>query len=153
MSQRTALWSVACAAALYGAGAPPAALAHNAKLNTPYPYTVGDDIARRMQGIFRIVAGLEGATLVYYDRESKNVVAEIIGSAEAMDGAKREIEGFVEAIRAGVVSYTKKRHKIDLTDNDVTLIYYNDGDEDVPIEIVRRENGEYVIPPENKDNE
>ena len=147
-------WTVAvAAAALVAAGMHAAAGAHNVKLNTPYAYTIGDDIARRMQGIFRIVAGLEDATRVYYDRENRNVVAEIIGGDDDVDAAKREIEAFVEAIREGVVSYAKRTHRLDLTDKDVTLIYYIDGDEGVPIEIIRRENGQYIAPKEGDEDE
>ncbi len=49
-------------------------------------------------------------------------------------------------IRSEVVGYAKKQHKIDLTDNDVTLIYYVDSDQGVPEEVVRREKGAYVVP-------
>ena len=136
----------AAAALMVGISAP--AAAHNTKLSSPYIYTIGDDIARRMQGIFRITAGLEEATLVYYDRKSHNVVAEIIGGTDDVEAAKREIKAFVDAIQEGVVGYAKKRHKIDLTDKDVTLIYYVDSDQDLPEEVVRREEGEYVVPKE-----
>lgn len=134
------------AALILGTAAP--AAAHNPKLSSPYVYTVGDDIARRMQGIFRVTAGLEEATLVYYDREHHNVVAEIIGNADDVEKAKREIEAFVEAIQEGVTGYAKRRHKIDLTDKDVTLIYYLDSDQGAPVEVVRREEGQYVVPKE-----
>ncbi len=133
------------AAALMLCTATPAA-AHNPKLSSPYVYTVGDDIARRMQGIFRVTAGLEEATLVYYDRENHNVVAEIIGGTDDVEGAEREIGAFVEAIQEGVVGYAKRQHKIDLTDKDVTLIYYVDSDEGVPAEVVRRVDGQFIVP-------
>jgi len=122
--------------------------ANNPKLGSPYVYTIGDDIARRMQGIFRVVAGLEWAPLVYYDREKHNVVAEIVGGTDNVEGAKREIAAFAEAIQEGVVGYAKKQHKIDLTDKDVTLIYYVDSDQGTPSEVVRREEGRFVLPKE-----
>ncbi len=134
------------AAASWILAAPTPADAHNPKLDSRYAYTVGDDIAWRMEGIFRITAGLEEATLVYYDRSQRNIVAEILGGADDVEGAKREISAFVEAIQQGVVGYAKKRHKIDLTDKDVTLIYYVDTDQGTPVEVVRREDGEYVVP-------
>lgn len=140
-----------CAAALL---LPAPARAHNPDLSRPYPYTVGDAIAARMQGIFRIVAGLETPTLVYYDREAQNVVAEISGGTDDVEGAKREILAFVQAIQEGVTGYVRKQHHLDLTDKDVTLIYYSGGDQDLPIEVVRRENGVFMLPkPEESGNE
>jgi len=138
---RVLAWT--CAASLLLA-AP--AWAHNPDLSRSYTYTVGDAIAARMQGIFRIVAGLETSVLVYYDRDSKTVVAEIVGDTDEVEGAKRELQAFVQAIQAGVIGYAKKQHHLDLSDKDVTLVYYNSGDEDVPIEVVRRENGVFIVP-------
>ena len=126
------------------------AWAHNPELSKPYTYTIGDAIAARMQGLFRVVAGLETSVLVYYDRDSRNVVAEIVGDTDDVEGAKREIQGFVQAIQTGVIEYAKKQHHVALTDQDVTLVYYNAGDEDVPVEVVRRENGVFVVPKEER---
>ncbi len=122
------------------------ATAHNPKLNSKYEYTVGDDIAQRTSSIFRITAGIEEPTLVYYDRESHDIVAEIIGNTDNVEGAKREIDGLVDVIKDEVVGYAKKQHKVDLTDNDVTLIYYVDSDQGVPEEVVRRERGQFIVP-------
>ena len=66
----------------------------NKRLSQSYAYTVGDDVAERVGGLFRVVAGLEASTLVYYDRKEQNVVSYIVGSAEDINGAKREIEAF-----------------------------------------------------------
>jgi|GEM_PF-3277501 len=121
------------------------ATAHNPKLDSKYEYTVGDDIATRTASIFRITAGIEEPTLVYYDREKHDVVAEIIGNTDNVEGAKREIDALVDVIKDEVVGYAKKQHKIDLTDNDVTLIYYVDSDQGVPEEVVRREKGQFVV--------
>ena len=133
--------------------AAPPARAHNRALSKPYEYTVGDAIAARTQGIFRVVAGLEASTLVYYDREERNIVVEIVGGTDDLEGAKREIGGFVEAIRANVTAYAKRRHGIELSDADVTLIYYYATDEDLPEEVVRRENGVFVVPREGEGSE
>jgi len=139
------------AAALFLAA--PTAGAHNPDLQKSYTYTVGDAIAARMQGIFRVVAGLEASVLVYYDRDTRNIVAEIVGGTDDIEGAKREVGFFVEAIRVGVAPYAKKRHGITLTDQDVTLIYYNAPDEDRPFEVLRRENGAFVLPREDDGGE
>lgn len=147
---RMPLGRMATAAAILGAlsvGAVAPAEAHNKRLSNPYTYTVGDDIAERMAAIFRITAGLESAAMVAYDRKSHNLVAEILGSTDEVEGAKQEIEGFVLAIRDGVAPYAKRQHGIELADTDVTLIYYNDTGDEPPYEIVRRENGVYVEPP------
>ncbi|HEU4724733.1 MAG TPA: hypothetical protein VFU59_05470 [Candidatus Eisenbacteria bacterium] len=120
--------------------------AGNRALGAPYAYTVGDDIARRMASIFRITAGLESATIVTYDRKSRTIVTEILGSAEEVEEAKREIEAFAQAIRERVAPYAKKHHGVVLADADVTLIFYNDTGEEPPYEIVRRENGAFVEP-------
>ncbi|MEK7348016.1 MAG: hypothetical protein AABZ94_04025 [Candidatus Eisenbacteria bacterium] len=142
---------VALAVSLFSGVAGPAE-ARNKRLSNPYTYTMGDDIAKRMAAIFRITAGLEPATMVSYDRKAHNLVAEILGSTEEIEGAKREIEGFVQAIRDGVAPYARKQHGIDLADTDVTLIYYNDTGDEPPYEIVRRENGVFVEPaPESGD--
>ena len=122
------------------------ATANNPRLDSRYEYTVGDDVAQRTASIFRITAGIEEPTLVYYDRENHDVVAEIIGSTDNVEAAKREVDALVDVIRANVVGYAKKHHKLDLTDNDVTLIYYVDSDQGVPVEVVRREKGKYVVP-------
>ena len=127
--------SMAAAAVPAGAG--------NKGLSQSYSYTVGDDVATRTAGFFRVVAGLEASTLVYYDRKEQNLVAYIVGSAGDVPGAKREIEGFVSAVKEYVVPYAKSQHGISLTENDVTLIYFNDGGEGSPFEVVRRENGQY----------
>ncbi len=119
---------------------------HNPKLDAKYDYTVGDDIAQRTSSILRITAGIEEPTLVYYDRDHRDVVAEIIGSTDNVEGAKHEIEAIVDVIRANVLDYAKRQHHLDLTDNDVTLIYYVDSDQGVPVEVVRREKGQYVVP-------
>ena len=126
------------------------ATAHNPKLNSKYEYTVGDDIAQRTSSIFRITAGIEEPTLVYYDRESHDIVAEIIGNTDNVEGAKREIDGLVDVIKDEVVGYAKKQHKVDLTDNDVTLIYYVDSDQGVPVEVVRRQGGKFIVPKEGE---
>jgi len=122
------------------------ATAHNPKLDSKYEYTVGDDIAQRTASIFRITAGIEEPTLVYYDRQTHDVVAEIIGSTDNVEGAKREIDALVDVIKDEVVGYAKMQHKLDLTDNDVTLIYYVDSDQGVPEEVVRRERGQFIVP-------
>ncbi|MBI4364276.1 MAG: hypothetical protein HY568_02505 [Candidatus Latescibacteria bacterium] len=145
----TALLGIAAALILTAASE---VAAHNPKLSSPYVYTIGDDIARRVRGIFRVVAGLEETTLVYYDREHHLIVAEIIGSTDDVEEAKREIAAFVDAIQEGVVGYAKKQHKIDLTDKDITLIYYVDSDQGTPAEVVRREEGRFVIPSEGDDD-
>ena len=122
------------------------ATANNPKLDSRYEYTVGDDVAQRTASIFRITAGIEEPTLVYYDRENHYIVAEIIGNTDNVEAAKREIDALVDVIRANVVGYAKKQHRLDLTDNDVTLIYYVDSDQGVPVEVVRREKGKYIVP-------
>ena len=144
----TAVWIVLAAAALVAAfGAAGSAEAGNARLSTPCAYTVGDDIARRMASIFRITGGLETATMVSYDRKTRTLVAEILGSTEDVEGAKREIEGFLGVIRERVAPYAKKQHGVTLADTDVTLLFYNDTGDEPPYEIVRRENGAFVEPP------
>lgn len=125
----------------------PSAVARNGRLSTPYTYTIGDDIARRMETTFRATAGLESATTVTYDRKTQNLVADIFGSTDDPAGAKREIEGYLAAFRDQVAPYAKKRHGIDLTDLDATLVYYNDTGDEPPYEVVRRENGVFVEPP------
>jgi hypothetical protein len=130
------------------------ATAHNPKLSSKYEYTVGDDIAQRTASIFRITAGIEEPTLVYYDRNKHDVVAEIIGNTDDVEGAKREIEALVDVIRAEVVGYAKKQHGLELTDDDVTLIYYVDSDQGTPEEVVRRETGRFIVPkPETEGKE
>jgi hypothetical protein len=114
----------------------------NKRLSQSYSYTVGDDVATRTGGLFRVVAGLEASTLVYYDRKAQNIVSYIVGSAADVEAAKREIEGFVRAVKEYVLPYAKS-HGIALTENDVTLIYFNDGGDGSPFEMVRRENGQY----------
>lgn len=128
------------------ASAPPAE-GSSKVLSQSYSYTVGDDIAERVGGLFRVVAGLEASTLVYYDRKAQNVVAYVVGTAEDVEGAKREIGAFVVAVKEYLVPYAKSQHGIDLTDKDVTLVYFNDGGEGSPIELVRRENGEFKVAP------
>ena|SRR2546426_2287601 len=122
------------------------AAARNPKLSSKYEYTIGDDIAQRMAGILRVAAGLEEAPLVYYDREKLNIVAEIVGSTDNVEGAKHDIEGLVDVIQSDVVGYARKRHHVELTDKDVTLIYYVDSDQGTPEEVVRREEGQFVLP-------
>jgi hypothetical protein len=126
------------------AGAP--ARGGNESLAKPYPYTVGDAVAARAQGIFRTLAGLESPTLVYYDRDARAVVVEIVGGAEDVDGAKREIEAYVEAIRQNVAPVARRQFHVELRDLDVTLVYYGTNDEDTQIEVLRRENGAYITP-------
>ena len=138
------VFAVVAATTLAAAGT---AEAGNARLSAPCAYTVGDDIARRMASIFRITGGLETATMVSYDRKSRTLVAEILGSTEDVEGAKREIEGFVGVVRERVAPYAKKQHGVALADTDVTLIFYNDTGDEAPYEIVRRENGAFVEPP------
>ncbi|TMQ60701.1 MAG: hypothetical protein E6K76_01520 [Candidatus Eisenbacteria bacterium] len=122
------------------------AAARNPKMSSKYEYTIGDDIAQRTAGILRLSASLEEAPLVYYDREKQNVVAEIVGSTDNVEGAKHDIEGLVDVIQSEVVAYARKRHHLELTDKDVTLIYYVDSDQGTPEELVRREEGQFVVP-------
>jgi hypothetical protein len=130
------------------------AAAHNPKLNAKYEYTIGDDIAQRTASILRVAAGIEEPTLVYYDRNKQDIVAEIIGNTDNVEGAKREIDALVDVIRAEVVGYAKKQHDFDLTDNDVTLVYYVDSDQGAPEEVVRREKGQFIVPkPETEEKE
>lgn len=114
------------------------------RLSASYPYLVGDDVASRMSGIIRVVAGLEANTMVYYDRKDHRIVATIVGSASDVAGAERELDSFLQAVRQFVFPYAKRQHALDLSDSDVTLVYYNDGGEaGAPYEVVRRENGKY----------
>jgi hypothetical protein len=96
-----------------------------------------------------------GLDLVYYDRKEQNIVTYVVGSAEDVPGAKRELEAFVSAVREYVVPYAKGQHGMEMTDKDVTLIYYNDGGDSSPYEVVRRENGVYKTapPPSGDDRE
>jgi len=116
-------------------------------LSQPYSYTVGDDVASRMAGFFRVVAGLEASTQVYYDRKSGHIVADVVGSASDVEGAKRELESFLVAVRGYIAAYAKTQHGITLTAKDVTLIYHNDGGEGAPYEVVRWEDGVYKAAP------
>ena len=77
-------------AALAIAAAALPAEAGNKRLSQSYSYTVGDDVAMRTGGFFRVVAGLEASTLVYYDRKEQNIVSYIVGSAADVAGAKRD---------------------------------------------------------------
>ena len=128
------------------------ARAGNPKLSTAYPYLAGDDIARRMGGVFRVSAGLAPGTLVDYDRQTKTITVEITGSAEDVEGAKREIEAFAGTIRERIAPYAKARHGLSLDERDVTLIYFNDGGEGTPYEVVRRKDGKYLVPPPAKES-
>ncbi len=132
-----------------------AAPAHagNEALSKPFTYTVGDAIAARAQGIFRTLAGLETSTLVYYDRDARTITVEIVGGADEVGGAKREVEAYVVAIRESVVDYAKKQHHIALGDRDVTLIYYNPTDEGSTAEVIRREKGVYIVPKPDKEGD
>ncbi|HSQ60418.1 MAG TPA: hypothetical protein VLT84_08295 [Acidobacteriota bacterium] len=123
-----------------------AAKADDAKLGKTLPYTVGDDVATRMSAIFRTTAGLPQATLVFYDRKDGDIVVHILGSTDDPVGARREIEGFVDAIATGVAPYAKGRHGVPLTERDVTFIYFNETGDEPPYEVVRRHNGDYVVP-------
>jgi hypothetical protein len=129
------------------------ACAESKRLAQPYTYTVGDDIAFRMAGFFRVVAGLEASTLVYYDRKEHILVADVVGTSADPQGAERELESFLAAVREFVTPYAKSQHGIDLTDRDVTLVYYNDGGDDSPYEVVRREHGVYKVAASNPDQE
>src|SRR3989442_12431011 len=124
--------------------------APNPKLSSKCEYTVGDDIAQRMAGGLRVAAGIEETPLVYYDREKQRVVAELFGSTDKVEEAKRDLGGLVEVIQTEVAGYAKRHHHVDLTDMDVTLIYYVDSDQGAPEEVVRREEGRFVVP---KDDE
>lgn len=117
------------------------------ELSRPYSYTVGDDIAGRMAGFFRVVAGLEASTQVYYDRKTGHITADVVGSATDVEGAKRELESFLVAVRGYIAAYAKTQHGITLTAKDVTLIYHNDGGEGAPYEVVRWEDGVYKAAP------
>ena len=134
---------IACLAAVALAAAAHPAEGGNKRLSQSYSYMVGDDVATRTAGLFRVVAGLEASTLVYYDRKQQNIVSYIVGSAEDIAAAKREIEGFLSAVKEYVLPYAKSQHGIALSENDVTLIYFNDGGDGSPYELVRRENGQY----------
>lgn len=138
--------AVGIAALLLVAGAGPAQ-ASNKRLSQNYSYTMGDDIASRVGGLFNVVAGLEASTLVYYDRKAQNIVTYIVGSADEVAGAKREIEAFVSAVTEYLVPFAKTQYGIDMSEKDITLIYYNDGGDSSPFEVVRRENGQYKVPP------
>lgn len=139
------LLGVAILAAAF-AGGVLAAWADDAKLGKPLSYTVGDDVATRMSAIFRTTAGLPQATLVFYDRKDGDIVVHILGSTDDPVGARREIEGFVDAIGSGVAPYAKERHGVPLTERDVTFVYYNETGDEPPYEVVRRQNGDYVVP-------
>ena len=121
--------------------------ANNPKLSTHYPYLVGDDIAQRMGGVFRVTAGLAPGTLVSYDRKERAITVEIVGTSEEVEGAKREIEALVTVVRDRIVGYAKQRHGVSLADRDVTFIYLNDGGEATPYELVRRQDGKYLVAP------
>jgi hypothetical protein len=83
-----------------------------------------------MGAMFKITAGLPQATLVYYDRKKNDIVVDIVGSTDDPEGARREIEGFVDAIGTGVAPYARAQHGVSLTERDVTFIYFNEtGDE------------------------
>lgn len=152
-NRNIAFGTMMATALVLATAAPMQAEAHNKRLSESYTYTVGDDIAERVGGLFRVVAGLEASTLVYYDRKERNIVAYVVGSAFEAEGAKRELEAFVHAVREYVLTYAKSQHGFDLTDQDVTLIYFNDGGETSPFEILRRENGVYKVSPDQAADE
>ena len=127
--------------------APFYAHANNPKLSAHYAYLVGDDIAQRMGGVFRVTAGLTPGTIVSYDRKARAVTVEIVGASEEVEGAKREIEALVTVVRDRIVGYAKERHGVSLGDRDVTFLYLNDGGEATPYELVRRVDGKYLVAP------
>ena len=143
--------ALAAALVLAWMAAPSTAPAYNKSLTKSYPYTIGDDIAARAAGIFDVVAGLQASTLAYYDRKGHNVITYVVGTAQDTLGAKREIDAFVQAVREFLVPYAKSQHAVEMSDKDVTLVYYNDGGDGAPFEVIRRENGAFKVPPPEKE--
>jgi len=142
--RRTAV-AVAFVAAALVIAAPPGE-ARNKRLSAPYTYTVGDDIALRMESVFRKAVGLEDGSMAYYDRTTFNLVVDIFGSTDDVEAAKQEMKRYLALVQEEIAPYARKRYGITLAESDVTLVFHNDTGDEPPYEVVRWENGVFTEP-------
>ena len=90
---------------------------------------------------FGVVAGLEASTLVYYDRkdaEHRFVHRWKRRGRRGRQAGDRSVRERSQRVRRALRRRASTGHGT-LSENDVTLIYFNDGGDGSPFEVVRRE--------------
>jgi hypothetical protein len=81
--------------------------------------------------------------LVVFDRESKKLECYVFGTQGSVDNGKRVLEEFQLKGGTLVAAFVATAYNSALTEQDISFVYLNRYDENK--EVVRRENGRYVV--------
>ena len=115
-----------------------------AVLSKVYTPTLGEMIAQTITEVLGIMKPIDAPILAVYERDEKKIELSVMGGRSSVDAAKQALDDLRAKGYPLIGYFVGADYHASLDDTDVTLIYLNrfDGYK----EVVRRENGRYVVP-------
>ena len=112
-------------------------------LAKPYVLKLGEMVAIYARQAL-IAGGFSDVPVItFYNRDRQTVGVAVYGTRGTVDGAKESLDKYRAFLTDTFAAMAEGMYGVKLGDSDFTLIYYNHYDKNK--ELVRRENGQYVI--------
>lgn len=128
----------------------PAAGAQEAKslakpvLSKPYTPVLGEMIASTVSGVLATAKASESPLSVAYDKQLGKIVVVMMGTHGSVDGAKSAVDNFRKNAMPVIADAIAKQYAVALDEDSQLLLVYQNRSK-AYAEVVRRENGQYVV--------
>lgn len=115
-----------------------------AVLSKVYAPTLGEMVAQTITQVLVVFKPIDAPMLAVYDKGMKKVELSVMGGRNSVDGAKQSLDELREKGYPLIALVVGQTYHVSIDDADITLVYVNRLDSYK--EVVRRENGRYVVP-------
>jgi len=109
-------------------------------LNKTYAVTLGQMVAASTTTILQTLHTIDAPMMAMFNGEKIEIW--VLGSRSSPDGARETLENFQDKAWPRLVPMIQALYNIKLSDRQVTVVYRNREQDN--IEVIRRENGQYV---------
>ena len=115
-----------------------------ATLSKVYAPTLGEMVAQTITQTLVVLKPIDAPILAAYDRQEKKIELAVMGSRGSVDSARQTLDELRVKGYPLIAYFVGVTYHVSVDDTDVTLVYLNRYDNYK--EVVRRENGRYVVP-------
>lgn len=109
-------------------------------LNKTYTVTLGQMIAASTTTILQTLQPIDAPMMAMFNGQKIEIW--VLGARSSADGARETLENFQDKAWPRLVPMIQALYNIKLSDRQVTVVYRNREQDN--IEVIRRENGQYV---------
>ena len=109
--------------------------------NKPYTVTLGQMVAASTTTILATLQPIDAPMMALFT--GKKIEIWVLGARSSSDGAQETLEKFQEKAWPRLVPMIQALYDVKLNDQQVTVVYRNREEDNK--EIIRRENGRYVV--------